>query len=252
MIYKILSLIFVCSLLASCANKKKLVYFQNAVPSDSTKVMSYSPVFKKDDLLSIVVSSSNAEASAPFNIGSSVSTSGAMQSASGINGFLVDEEGEINFPYLGKLKVIGLTRSAATKMLEENLKIYLDKPVVQIQIQNFRITLLGDVSSPGIYPISNERITIIEAIGLGGDLAITGKRKNIKVIRDRNGIKTEYLVDLTQTDVFTSPVYYLEQNDIVYVEPNQTKLTGAVLNPAIGLIFSVTTLIVTSLSILFR
>jgi polysaccharide export outer membrane protein len=252
MIRKLFPLLFITFLLASCANKKKLIYFQNKVPSNTAEAMSYSPIFKKDDLLSIVVTSTNPVATAPFNLMQGASSAGVGQDAGGISGYLIDESGEINFPYLGKIQFLGLTRSEATKMLEEKLKMYLDKPVVQIQIQNFRITLLGDITRPGIYPINNERITIIEAIGLGGDLAITGKRMNVKVIRDRNGEKTEYLVDLTKTDVFTSPVYYLEQNDIVYVEPNQTKLTGAVLNPALGIVFSFTSVLIATLGIVFR
>ncbi len=240
--------LFSIILFASCANRKKLIYFQEPVPAQAEKEMNYSPIFKKDDLVSIVVSSSNAEATIPFNL-MIPSTGGAGQTTMG---FLIDENGEVNYPFLGKIQLQGLTRSQAIQLMEEKLKPYLDKPIVQMRIENFKITLLGDFAKPGNYQIPNERITLPEALGLGGDLNVTGQRRNIKVIRDRNGKRTEYLVDLTKTDLFNSEVYYLEQNDIVYIEPNQTKLAASVLNPAIAYVFSLTTLIVTSLSILTR
>ena len=241
-------LIFTLFLFTSCANRKKLIYFQEPVPANAEKDMNYSPIFKKDDLISIVVSSSNAEATIPFNL----MVPSAGDAGHSTIGFLIDENGDVNYPFLGKIHLQGLTRSQAIQLMEEKLKPYLDKPIVQMHIENFKITLLGDFAKPGNYQIPNERITLLEAIGLGGDLSVTGIRKNIKVIRDRNGKRTEYIVDLTKTDVFNSEVYYLEQNDIIYIEPNQTKLAASVLNPAIAYVFSLTTLIVTSLSIILR
>jgi polysaccharide export outer membrane protein len=252
MLKSILSVFLIIVLFSSCANSKKMIYFQETVPSEATKEMNYSPVLKKDDLLSIAVSSSSIEASTPFNIQVPQTGASSGGSGGGQQGYLIDENGDINFPFLGKIQLLGMTRSQAITMMEEKLRPYLDKPIVQIRILNFKITLLGDISKPGNYLITNERITLLEALGLGGDLSITGKRRNVKVIRDRNGKRTEYLIDLTKSDLFNSDVYYLEQNDIVYIEPNQTKLVSSVLNPAIGLIFSVTTLVITSLSILTR
>ncbi|HNQ20114.1 MAG TPA: SLBB domain-containing protein, partial [Bacteroidales bacterium] len=138
-------------------------------------------------------------------------------------------------------------------MLENKYANYLQHPIVNIHIENFKITVLGEVNHPGTFKIPNERITILEAIGLAGDLKIAGERKNVLVIRDNDGIKTEYRVDLTSTDILYSPVYYLEQNDVVYVEPNYTARRQATVWRTEGSLFiSLTSLIVTTLSIIFR
>ena len=128
--------------------------------------------------------------------------------------YLIDSLGNITLPILGDIHLGGLNRMEATELLTENLKDYLKNPTVQISILNFKVTVLGDVNSPGTFKIPNERITILEAIGLAGDLHITGNRKNVVVIRNEEGGEKSYRIDLTSNNLFTSPVYFLNQNDI--------------------------------------
>ncbi len=255
-IHRVLILVSALALF-SCVNKKKIIYFQGdkAIASDTTK--KHSPLLKIDDLLMITVMSMDAEATKPFNL----STYGANQNSlnstansnTGPKGYLIDENGEIAFPVIGKIKLAGLNRTRACDLIKEKLKDYLKDPIVHIEIQNFNITILGDVSRPGNYTVNHERITLIEAIGMAGDLNISGLRKNVLVIRDNNGIKTETRVDLTNKELFNSPVFYLQQNDIVYVEQNRPKKNTAAINPtSITLILTSITLLITLITLLTR
>ena len=133
-------------------------------------------------------------------------------------------------------------------MLKDKLKDYLQNPVISIQIQNFRVTILGEVRNPGTFTIPNEKISIIEALGLAGDLTINAVRKNVKVIREENNIKKEYLIDLTKKDFILSPVFYLNQNDIVYIEPNRAKINSSMVSSAAGVFISIATLLVTTIN----
>lgn len=251
-------LIFISALsIFSCVNKKKIIYFQGdkAIASDTTK--KHSPLLKIDDLLMITVMSMDAEATKPFNLSTYGANQNSINNPSGSNtgpkGYLIDENGEIAFPVIGKIKLAGLNRTQACDLIKEKLKDYLKDPIVHIEIQNFNITILGDVSKPGNYLVNHERITLIEAIGMAGDLNISGLRKNVLVIRDNNGSKTETRVDLTNKELFNSPVFYLQQNDIVYVEQNRSKKnSGAINATSITLIISITTLGITLLNLLLR
>lgn len=242
--------------LSNCIQPKKVIYFQNAVSSSEVN-KNYSPSIKPDDLLSIYVSSSDADASKPFNpflnmIGAST-IGGYTQGAASPLGYLVDADGNIEFPKIGKLKVGGLTRNEIVELISSKLNTYLKEPSVQIRILNYKITVLGDVKNPGTFTIPNERVTLLEAIGIAGDLNITAKRKNISVIRDRNGKRTTTLVDLTSSDLFNSPVYFLEQNDLVYVQPNKTKINSAAVNPSnVSIVVSIVTAFITLAILLNR
>ncbi|MDO9000958.1 MAG: polysaccharide biosynthesis/export family protein [Bacteroidota bacterium] len=251
-------LIFISALsITSCVNKKKIIYFQGdkAIASDTTK--KHSSFFKIDDLLMITIMSMDAEATKPFNLSTYGANQNSLNSASNTNsnlkGYLIDENGEIDFPVIGKIKLAGLNRTGASELIKEKLKDYLKDPIVHIEIQNFNITILGDVSKPGNYIVNHERITIIEAIGLAGDLNISGLRKNVLVIRDNNGIKTETRIDLTGKEVFNSPVFYLQQNDVIYVEQNRAKKNASAINAAsISILVSLTTLVLTFITLLTR
>lgn len=226
--------IIVCSaiVLSSCASKKDIVYFQNAKNFETiVDTDTFTPKFKVNDIVSIYVSTFDIDASKPFNL--MMQTGGG--SAQSID-YLIDIDGNIDFPVLGKIKLVGLTVEEAKELIRKKLEDgYLKDPIVNIRIQNFRITVLGEVSNPGTYPISGERITIMEAIGMAGDLSIRGKRDNILIIRDFNGTKTYTRVNLTNKEIFNSPVYYLTQNDVVYVEPNTAAVSGASGDSRIGL-----------------
>jgi len=215
--------------LFSCASRNNLIYFYNSTNINSKDSSSkYTPTLKSDDLLSIIVSTIDPDAAKPFNLSVvSYSTNGQITGIPTIQGYLIDSEGMIDFPVIGKIKLAGLSRSEATELLKEKLNVYISNPIVNVRILNFKISVIGDVRNPGSYTIPNERITILEALGLAGDINITGIRKNILVIREKNGVKNGYRVDITSSDILNSPVYYLNQNDVVYVEPNKTKINSS-------------------------
>ena len=243
--------------ITSCSTREKIVYFQDEV-SDSLKVCqsNYTPIFKADDFLSVLVTADDPEAATAFNFPQGTQqnfNNGYIVGNPSMVGYLVNSNGEIKLPVIGTVKVAGLNRMIATSLIEEKLKEYIKNPVVNIQIQNYKVTVLGDVRNPGTFKIPNERMTVLEAIGLAGDLKMTGSRKNVLVIRDENGKKTEYRLDLTSRSLFSSPAYYLTQNDVVYVEPNTTARSESTLWRTTGPIFiSLTSLVVTTATLLFR
>lgn len=210
--------------LTSCKIRERLVYLHKPV-SDTTQVVknTYSPILRVDDQLSIMVGGTDQEALAPFQFYSSSNGSGAgqqnMQMMGGIN-YLIDINGNINFPVLGFVHLAGKTRLEAVMFLQEQLAQYVDNPVVNIEIKNFKFTVLGQVKAPGIHTVSTERLTILEAIGKAGDLQITGLRNNVLVVREMNGQRIEYRLDLTNKNIYNSPAFYICQNDVIYVEPN--------------------------------
>lgn len=239
--------IVITMLFGSCAGKKKMIYFQGDLNS-SVNTENYNPVFHTDDLLSITIMGMDLETVKPFNMPAQTGmvSSGYDLGSQPPPGYLVDVNGCIDFPVIGKIKVAGLNRSTVIDSLKLKLKPYLTNPTVLMRILNFKVTVLGEVNKPGTFTIPNERVTLPEALGIAGDLKITGKRKNVLVIRDLNGKKTEYKVDLTSKDLFNSPAYYLYQNDVVYVEPNRSKINSSVVNQAnASIIISTVSLIVT-------
>lgn len=253
-----LTILALLALLSSCGTHSRMVYFQND-QQDSLEVQNsqFTPTFKPDDFLSVIITANDIESVVPFNYPNVGITQSVNQGYSQGNpaklGYLVDPEGMVNLPILGKVKLGGLSRTEATDLLEEMLSSYLKNPVVNIQIQNFKITILGDVSRPGTFSIPNERITILEALGLSGDLGITGVRNNILVIREVDGYKKQYRIDLTTDEVLTSPVYYLEQNDVVYVEPNNAKRSqGTFWRSSGGIIISLTSLVITTITLIVK
>lgn len=241
--------------IVSCTHKKNLIYFQGNL-SDSDTNKSYNPVLKTDDILSITVLGIDPEAIKPFNIplsNISQNIGGYSQGTPTPPGYLIDAEGNIDFPVIGKIKLAGLSRSDAMETLKRQLKTYLTNPTIILRILNFKVTVLGEVRNPGTYTIPNERITLLEALGIAGDLNITGLRKNVLVIRDVDGKKTEYRVDLRSKELFSSKVYYLSQNDVVYVEPNRAKINSSVVNPAnVSLVISLISLLITMVILLKR
>ncbi len=243
--------------LGSCTSPKKMVYFNTAeqiTAADANK--NYTPVFHTDDFLAITVTGLDLEAVQPFNLPISNLQSvnnGYTQGTPSPHGYLIDTEGNIDFPVIGKLKLGGLSRSEAIEYLKKQLQVYVYNASVQIRILNFKVTVLGEVKNPGTFNIPNERITLLEAIGLAGDLNITAKRKNILVIRDIDGKKTETRIDLTSKTLFSSPVYYLNQNDVVYVEPNRAKINSSVVNASnVGIVISIISLLTTMTVLLTR
>jgi len=245
-------------LLVSCNSAKDIAYFSD-LPENSTyseKINNnIEPKIQPDDLLSITVSSLNPEANALFNKGVLLSSSG-NNSGSGANslngeGYLVNSDGNIEFPVLGKVKLSGLTKQEARAKLIKDLNQYLKDPAVNIRFMNFRVTVIGEVNHPATFTIPSEKINLLEALGLAGDMTLYGKRENVLLIREENGIRKMTRIDLGSKQAFNSPYFYLQQNDVVYVEPNKVKQVQATTNTRnITLLFSaisVTTLIVSRL-----
>lgn len=216
---------FILISLTSCKVRERLVYLHESNLDTIQKVKNtYSPILRVDDQLSILVGGADQEALAPFQFystSSSTNNGQNLQLLTGIN-YLIDVNGNINFPVLGFVQLAGKTRLEAVKYLQEQLAQYVDNPVVNIEIKNFKFTVLGQVKSPGIHMVSTDRMTILEAIGKAGDLQITGLRNNVLVLREINGERIEYRLDLTNKSIYNSPAFYICQNDVIYVEPNFT------------------------------
>tara|TARA_R110000764_G_C10967618_1_gene378886 strand:- start:240 stop:1010 length:771 start_codon:yes stop_codon:yes gene_type:complete len=245
-----LMLLGVGAIITSCASKKDVVYFQDAqeyetIISDNSHVNT----FKIDDVISINVSTLDPEASLPFNVFKGMMTSGARPEQLD---YIIDKQGNIDFPVLGEVKLLGLTPEETKIMLKEKLEPYLKDPIINIRLVNFTVTVLGQVNKPGTYFVNGEQITVLEAIGLANDLNIKGMRKNVLVIRDFNGTKVYTRIDLTTKDALNSPVYYLTQNDVVYVEPNNSAVTSSTLDNRAGIAISIASLLITTTLILVR
>ncbi len=240
-------------MLVSCASTKNVAYIQNSDQIDYTQSdFLYDARIMPKDILTITVNTVNPEASAPFNLVVSTELNtyngrNSISSQRALQSYLVDNQGCIEFPVLGRLEVAGLTKSLCEKMIHDRIIPYMNKtenPVVTVRMSNYKISVIGEVSRPGMFTVGNEKINIFEALAQAGDLTIWGQRTNVKLIRESsNGRKEVHMLDLTNADIVSSPYYYLQQNDIVYVEPNKVKAR----NSGVG---QTTTLWLTSTSIL--
>ncbi|MCD8529655.1 MAG: polysaccharide biosynthesis/export family protein [Flavobacterium sp.] len=245
----LLSLLFVLFLTTSCASRKELVYLQGA--SNAKELVSYEPVLQPDDVVMIVVSSENPEVAAPYNLkaitvqGDSENTIGTQR----MQTYILDKEGKIEFPLLGSIALGGLTKTQAVAKLKELLKDHVSDAVINFRILNFKVTVLGEVQKPGTYSVASERITLLEAIGMSGDLTIYGNRTNVLLIREKNGTKTMERIDLTKSDFLNSSAYYLSQNDVVYIEPNKTRINSSAIGPNLTVGISALSLIVTIIAL---
>ncbi len=233
---KFVSVFTAMLIISSCASRKEIVYLQNIDDTASYEnSKSYEAKLQPDDLLSIIVSADSPEVTAPFNL---PDFEGNDAENRGFKTYLIDSEGYIDFPILRKQKLGGLTRTEAHAKLITAISEYINNPTINLRIVNYKISVLGEVLKPGSYNISGERVTILEALSMSGDLTIYGKRENILVIREIEGKKTFARLDLTKSDILNSPYYYLGQNDVVFVEPNKTKINSSKIGPDIGVIIS--------------
>ncbi len=218
-------------LLNSCATKKEIVYFYEGkeVLEGSKNLLDYEPRIEKNDVLRINVSSSsiNEEIVKPFQMRMGGQEGGAGRQDPSLSGYLVSPDGIINFPVLGKVEVEGLTRTELQDKLEKRIQDYVKEPIVDVRIVNFSVTVLGEVGSPGRIQITDGRITMPELIAMVGDISYNGKRENITIIREAEGVRKIGTLDMTDTSLFSSEFYYLKQNDIVYVEPTYRAVKSA-------------------------
>ncbi len=240
-------------LLFSCASRKEVAYFQNIDQAEARKAAeNYEPKFQSDDLLAITVSAFDMDAVRPFNLPAVAHNAipGSVTGELRQQAYLIDSDGHIEFPVLGKIKMAGLDRKGASGMLKTKLAEYIKDPIVNIRIINFKVTVLGEVKNPGTYNIQNERITVLEALGLAGDLDIQARRDNVLLIRDNGGNKIYKRIDLTSSEILSSPFYYLDQNDVIYVEPKESKIKSSAVGNNTFVVVSILSTLVSSLAII--
>ena len=245
--------------LFSCVSKKDVIYYQNIdqIKSKENKE-SYEITIHPDDLLMIVVGALDPEAAAPFNLSTFTTSSSTVQNFTGkepSQTYLVDSQGFINFPNIGKIKLGGLKRTQAIEVLQKELSNFIKDPFINLRIMNFKFSVQGEVVNPGIYGVESERITFIEALSMANDLTIYGRRDNILLIREVDGVKTYNRIDITKADFINSPYYYLSQNDIIYIEPNKTKIKDRAVGANTGVILTAVSIVVslaTTLIVILR
>jgi polysaccharide export outer membrane protein len=216
--------------LSSCATNRNLTYFKgtNSLLNDKQSITNkIEPVIQPGDLLSITVNSLNPESNLLFNTSVVLPPNNALVGNEAAHkageGYLVDKEGMIRFLTLNKIKLAGLTLEEAIAKMTEQLAKSVKSPIVNISFLNFRITVLGEVSRPSSFIVPNEHVSVLEALGLAGDMTIFGKRETVLVIREKDGVRTVARLDLTNKETLTSPYFYLQQNDVVYVEPDKAR-----------------------------
>ncbi|HUH18907.1 polysaccharide biosynthesis/export family protein [Albibacterium sp.] len=244
--------------LTSCVVTKKSVYF-NDLPLDSAEVVKLAqfnePTIQSDDILSITIQTVDIDATAAVNQVSTVPAVGASSASTVgnqvIRGFLVDKDGNVAIPMLGNIKLAGLTTYQARQLITENASKFFKEPTVQVRFANFKITVIGEVERPATYTVPNEKITLLDAIGLAGDLTIYGKRENVMLIRDNGDGEKEFIrFNLNSYDTFKSPYFYLQQNDVIYVEPGKGKVAAnnAARTQTISIISAIASLAIVALS----
>ena len=246
--------------ITSCQSTKNIAYIQNSdsISYDQSRFLYDAKIMPKDQL-TITVNTINPEASLPFNLllqnaysqGRTLSTTGGT-----LMPYLVDNDGYINFPVVGRLKVSGLTKSDCESLLLDKIRPYMaetENPVVTVRMSSYSVSVLGEVSRPGSFQVGREKITILEALAQAGDLTIYGVRNKVKLIReDATGKKEIHTLDLTDANIVNSPYYYLQQNDIVYVEPNKVKAQNASVGSMTTLWFSATSILISLTSLIYN
>lgn len=240
-------------LLSGCASYKDIVYFQDIDERTLKPLLNeYEATIKKDDRLAIVVSGSDKTVTAPYNLTLTELTTSAGSSAYGpenaILSYLVDSDGNIEFPILGKIHVEGMTRNELVQYLTREIGKDVKDPIVYVNFKNFKFTVLGEVRAPGTYTIDSEKINVLQALGRAGDLNLTAMREGILLIREVDGVQKHYKIDLKSSDLLESPYFYLQQNDVIYVPPSPTRVAQG--TAATGLWSSMLSTISSAISII--
>jgi len=258
MIKRFKSLVFFAAIgvmFFSCSSKK-IAYFRDINTASLTAALPDATI-KVGDVLSIIVSGEDPNVVGAFNLPlASTANYGEMGSSSGGNRmqpFIVENDGTVNMPVLGKVTLSGLTRVQAVETLQNKLLAYIHNPIVTIQFLNFKVTVLGEVAKPGTYQITDEKATFAQVLGLAGDLTIYGKRNNVLLIREKAGGEKEFTrINLNKSDILSSDYYFVKQNDIIYVEPNKTRLlsaSAAAITIPLGVVSTLASLTAMTLSI---
>ena len=244
--------------LSGCTSYKKVPYMQDpeTVNTYGKEIPLYDAKIMPKDLLSITVNTTDPQAAAPFNLtvqtpqNTNINLNTTSQPT--LQQYLVNNQGEIDFPVLGRLKVGGLTKNEAESMIREKLQPYLkETPIVTVRMANYKISVLGEVKSPGTFTVSNEKVNVLEALAMAGDMTVYGVRDNVKLIReDAQGKRQIVMLDLTKSDLVLSPYFYLQQNDILYVTPNKTVAKNSGIGNATTIAISATSILVSIASLI--
>ena len=258
----LINLVFI--LLNSCTSKKKLDYLQNieSVALEASTKNAKSTIQPNDQLV-IMVTAKDMDVVKPFNQNFSSgqilqyslpSNNAPAQSQTSVSGptYMVDSQGNIEFPVIGKINTENKTTEELRDILKKEISKYVVNPQVSVKNTNYKITVLGEVNRPGTYNIPEAQTTVLEVLGLAGDLTIYGNRNDVLVIRNVDGVITKQRLDLTKADFINSPYFYLKQNDVIIVSPNETKQKTSRLDPNAGIYISVASIVVTILALIFK
>lgn len=251
---KSLLVLFAVLVMAGCQSYKKIPYLQDSTYT-TTQALTYDARIMPNDLLTITVNTSDKEAGIPFNLlyPTSSITGGATAGVQSLQKYLVDNEGYINFPTVGMILVKGKTRREAEEQILKSIgSNFKEKPIVIVSFSDYKISVLGEVTRPGTFTIANEKVNVLQALSMAGDMSIYGKRDNVKIIREHaDGRKEIFTINLNDQNLLNNPNYYLQQNDVLYVEPNKSRAQASEIGPAltlglssVGILISITNLII--------
>lgn len=246
-------------LLVGCTSYKNVPYMQNpdVVNNYTEQLPLYDAKIMPKDLLSITINTSDPQAAAPFNLTVQTPLNAALTNINTttqptLQQYLVNNKGEIDFPVVGRLNVGGLTKNEAEDLIRKRLEPYLkEKPIVTVRMANYKISVLGEVTRPGTFTVGNEKVNILEALAMAGDMTVYGVRDNVKLIReDAQGKREIVTLNLNNAELVVSPYYYLRQNDILYVTPNKTKAKNSDIGSSTSLWVSATSILVSIASLI--
>lgn len=237
--------------LTSCVSKKSVLYFQDSDTLNLRKLNYSNSEIQVDDIINIKVTALNAESVGPYNLENGLSPSTSFLEILKLQGYLVSKEGEITFPILGRLKVLGKTTQELESFIKKTLIDggHVIDPTVSVRLLNSKFTILGEVNKAGTYNITENNITLLQAIGYAGDLTINGSRQDVLIIRSEDGVQKTKKIDLTKTDWFNTDFYFIKQNDVIVINPNNNKIKSSGFLGSSGAVMSAISLVLTSILI---
>lgn len=252
--FKIIAISLIFFSMFSCASKKSVIYFQDSNDVNLRKLTFTSSKIQANDIINIKVTALNPESVVPYNLENNVTPNSSFLEILRLQGYLVSQEGNIIFPVIGSIKVTGKTTSELEDYVKKMLidgKHVVD-PAVSVKILNFKFTVLGDVQKAGTFSVTENKVTVLQALGYAGDLTINGSRKDILILREVDGVQITKRIDLTSTDWFGSDFYYIKQNDVIVVNPNLNKIKSSGIMGSAASVMSAISLVLTSILIVIR
>jgi len=251
---KIQIILILTLVLQSCVSKKEILYLQDADLYDYQNIEYESSKIQPNDILSITVSALVPETAIPYNIQTGSSASSTSLDIIKLQGYLVSKEGTIIFPVLGKITVGGNTTAQVGKAIEKILEDggHLKEPIVSVRLLNAKVTILGEVKNPGTYTFTEQNITLPQALGYAGDLTINGKRDDVLLITEENGVRKVVHIDLTSADWFNTPHYYIKPNDFIVVNPNNAKVKSAGIIGDAGIVLTIVSIALTAVVLIVK